>query len=115
MELSTRIATVLTLDPDADAIEFEGRWCSWGALHEVATTVAGLLDASGVPFGGPVGLVLRNDPAMIAAVLGTLLAGRCVVTISPHQGDEATGRRARPARGSRGDRARPRLGAVRRP
>ena len=42
-----------------------------------------------MPFGGPVGLVLRNDPAMIAAVLGTLLAGRCVVTISPHQGDGA--------------------------
>ena len=58
-------------------------------LHQVATTVAGLLDVSGVPFGGPVGLVLRNDPAMIAAALGTLLAGRCVVTISPHQGDGA--------------------------
>jgi long-chain acyl-CoA synthetase len=89
VQLSTRIATVLTLDPDADAIEFDGRWYSWGSLHEVATTVAGLLDGSGVPFGGAVGLILRNDPAMIAAVLGTLMAGRCVVTISPHQGDEA--------------------------
>jgi long-chain acyl-CoA synthetase len=89
VDLSTRITTILTLDPAADAIEFEGRWCSWGDLHEVATEVAGLLDANGVPFGGPVGLVLRNDPAMIAAVLGTLVAGRCVVTVSPHQGDDA--------------------------
>jgi long-chain acyl-CoA synthetase len=89
VELSTRIATILTLDPEADAIEFEGSWCSWGALHRVATAVAGLLDADGVPFAGPVGLVLRNDPAMVAAVLGTLMAGRCVVTVSPHQGDDA--------------------------
>ena len=36
----------------------------------------------------PIGLLLRNDPAMIGAVLGTLLAGGCVVTINPHQGDE---------------------------
>jgi acyl-CoA synthetase (AMP-forming)/AMP-acid ligase II len=89
VDLSTRITTILTLDPDADAIEFEGRWCSWRDLHQVATTVAGLLDANGVPLGGSVGLVLRNDPAMIAAVLGTLIAGRCVVTISPHQSDDA--------------------------
>lgn len=87
MELGTRIETVLTLDPDADAIEFEGRWSSWGSLHTIATEVARLIDEHGVPAGGPVGLVLRNDPAMIAAVLGTIVAGRCVVTINPHQGD----------------------------
>jgi acyl-CoA synthetase (AMP-forming)/AMP-acid ligase II len=89
VELSQRITTILTLDPEADAIEFEAHWCSWGDLHAVATRVAGMIDAGGVPFGGPVGLVLRNDPAMIAAVLGTLVAGRCVVTISPHQSDES--------------------------
>ncbi len=89
MELSTRIETILTLDPDADAIEFEGSWCSWGSLHTIARTVAQLIDERGVPVGGPVGLVLRNDPAMIAAVLGTIIAGRCVVTISPHQADAA--------------------------
>jgi acyl-CoA synthetase (AMP-forming)/AMP-acid ligase II len=88
VELNRRITTILTLDPDADAIEFDGRWCSWGDLHLVATRVAGMIDAGGVPVGGPVGLVLRNDPAMIGAVLGTLVAGRCVVTISPHQSDE---------------------------
>lgn len=88
MELSKRIRTILTIDPDADAIEFQDRWCSWGDLHRVAATLADLLDGSDVPDGGPVGLILRNDPAMVAAVLGTLVAGRCVVTISPHQGDE---------------------------
>jgi acyl-CoA synthetase (AMP-forming)/AMP-acid ligase II len=88
VELSTRIATILTLEPDADAIEFQGRWRSWGDLHVVATKVAALVEAGGVPPRGPVGLVLRNDPAMIAAVLGTLMANRCVVTITPHQSDE---------------------------
>jgi acyl-CoA synthetase (AMP-forming)/AMP-acid ligase II len=89
VELSARVETILTLDPSADAIEFEERWCSWGALHTIAATVARLIDEHGVAPGGPVGLVLRNDPAMIAAVLGTIIARRCVVTISPHQGDAA--------------------------
>jgi acyl-CoA synthetase (AMP-forming)/AMP-acid ligase II len=88
VELADRIRAVLSLEPEAGAIEFEGHWSSWADLAAVAFGVAEHIERSGVGPGSPIGLLLRNDPALIGAVLGTLLAGGCVVTINPHQGDE---------------------------
>ena len=79
---------MLALEPEAGAIEFDDHWYSWADLAEVASGVAETIHQSGVERGAAIGLLLRNDPAMIGAVLGTLLAGGCVVTINPHQGDE---------------------------
>lgn len=91
MDLGPRIRTILSIDPRADAVEFQGRWRSWGELSSIAEGVANALDACGVEHGGAVGLVLRNDPAMIGAVLGVVLAERCVVTINPHHPNQALG------------------------
>jgi acyl-CoA synthetase (AMP-forming)/AMP-acid ligase II len=89
VELAERIRTVLSLDPQAEAIEFRGAWRSWGDVAEISSGVEAALDTSGVEHGGAVGMVLRNDPALVAALLGVVLAERCVVTINPHQGDRA--------------------------
>ncbi len=35
-----------------------------------------------------VGILLRNRPAHVAALLGVLLAGGCVVVINPSRGDD---------------------------
>lgn len=91
MDLGPRIRTILSIAPDADAIEFQGHWRSWGELSAVAEAVADALDTCGVEPGGAVGLVLRNDPAMIGAILGVVLAERCVVTVNPHHPDQALG------------------------
>lgn len=87
LELSERIAAVLALDPDAAAIEFGGQWVSWRSLGTVAGGVHTRLVEAGLGPGTPVGLVLRNDPAMIAAMLGVLRARCCIVTINPSHGD----------------------------
>jgi acyl-CoA synthetase (AMP-forming)/AMP-acid ligase II len=84
--LSARIADVLTNDPTADAIEFEGSWCTWGQLAWTANRVAALLDGPGIE----VGVVLRNRPASIGAVLGVLIGAGCVVTITPARGRDRT-------------------------
>ena len=34
--LSKRIGTVLDLDPSAPALQFDGRWSSWGQLAMLA-------------------------------------------------------------------------------
>ncbi|WP_240629532.1 class I adenylate-forming enzyme family protein [Mycobacterium colombiense] len=86
-QLADRIRTVLALDPRAPAIEYEGRWVDWQGLSDAAAGLQGCLRAAGLGQGSPVGLVLRNHPAMVGAVLGVLLTGGCVVTISPSQGD----------------------------
>jgi long-chain acyl-CoA synthetase len=83
-ELGERIASVLAIDPSAPAIEFAGRWRTWG---EVATTVGSV--AAQLPVAGTrIGVLLRNWPAPVAFVLGALRAGACVVAIDPQRGVE---------------------------
>ena len=86
-QLSERIRAVLALDPPAPAIEYQGAWSSWQALAAVAAEVQGQLAAAGLGEGCAVGLVLRNHPAMVGAMLGVLLAKGCVVTLNPSHGD----------------------------
>lgn len=83
--LSRRIAAVLDLDPDGRAIEYEGRWFSWAQLGVASRAVA---DTVGP--GAQVGILLRNNPAHVAALLGVLLAGGCVVVVNASRGEDRT-------------------------
>jgi len=87
MSLSQRLRAILALDPDAGAVEFEGRWHSWGELGAIASALDAELSAAGLGPGTPVGMLLRNTPELIGAALGALASERCVVTLNPHQGD----------------------------
>lgn len=82
--LSQRIGTVLDLDPSAPALQYDGRWSSWGQLARLARRIGALT--------GPVrvGIMLRNQPAHVAALLGVLEAGGTVVVINPSRGDDRT-------------------------
>lgn len=85
--LADRIHTVLALDPQAPAIEFQGRWTTWGELGGIAAGVRELLSVGGLGQGAPVGVVLRNHPALVGALLGVLSAGECIVTVNAVHGD----------------------------
>lgn len=82
--LSRRIGSVLDLDPSAPALQFDGAWSSWGELATLARRI-GALTA-----GDRVGIMLRNTPPHVAALLGVLEAGGTVVVINPARGDERT-------------------------
>jgi len=81
--LSERLGAIPRIDPTANAIEFEGRWYSWGQLDATMAGVAALVDAP----GAQVGILLRNRPAHAGALLGVLRAGGCAVTINPNRGE----------------------------
>ena len=66
--LSQRIADVLDLDPDAHAIEYDGRWSSWGQVGAAARRIASLTTEFGA--NPKVGMLLRNRPDQVAAFLG---------------------------------------------
>lgn len=83
--LSQRIASVLDLQPDAHAIEYDGQWLSWGQIGVAARRITTL--ATPKP---QIGILLRNRPAHVAALLGVLLSGGTVVTINPSRGDDRT-------------------------
>ncbi|BBX00957.1 AMP-dependent synthetase [Mycolicibacterium moriokaense] len=89
--LADRIRAVLALDPAAPAIEYDGAWTDWAKIADIAFGVENLLHSAGLGNGSPVGLILRNHPAMVAAMLGVLLADGCVVTINPSSGDARLG------------------------
>jgi len=91
-DLSNHLSRILALDPTADAIEFRGHWHSWGELARNAKALASALDRAGLPEGSAVGVLLRNDPAMIAALIALVSRNGCVVTLNPHQGDEKLAR-----------------------
>ena len=85
--LSQRIADVLALQPDAPALEYEGHWVSWGELGEMAGRIGGLVRGGEQP---QIGILLRNRPAQVAALLGVLQCGATVVVINPARGEERT-------------------------
>jgi acyl-CoA synthetase (AMP-forming)/AMP-acid ligase II len=81
--LSRRIADVLELQPGAAAIEYDGQWSTWGQVAELANRIAAVGETE-------VGMLLRNRPAHVAALLGVLVGGGTVVTINPSRGDDRT-------------------------
>jgi long-chain acyl-CoA synthetase len=83
--LSRRIADVLELRPGANAVEYGGRWHSWGQVGAAARRIASLVGPS-----PQTGMLLRNRPGHVAAFLGVLLAGGTVVVINPSRGDDRT-------------------------
>ncbi|MGA5536240.1 class I adenylate-forming enzyme family protein [Mycolicibacterium nivoides] len=82
--LSQRIDDVLDLDPAANAIQYDGKWHTWGQVATLARRIGE------VSSGTRVGIMLRNQPAHVAALLGVLAAGGTVVVINPSRGDERT-------------------------
>ncbi|HEY6647109.1 MAG TPA: AMP-binding protein [Mycobacterium sp.] len=81
--LSRRITDVLELQPDAAAIEYLGQWSTWRQVAELANRIAEVGETE-------VGMLLRNTPTHVAALLGVLLGGGTVVTINPSRGDNRT-------------------------
>lgn len=87
--LSRRISHVLDLRPEGNAVEYDGQWVTWAQIGEAARRIAQLVTR----YGGDtpqVGILLRNRPPQVAAVLGVLLAGGTVVVVNPSRGDDRT-------------------------
>lgn len=90
--LAEMIERALARDADRPAIEFEGRWHTWGEQRRQASRVNELLAASGIGKDAPVAFVPHNRPSSVAALLGLLAAGRTVQMIYASQSAEAIAR-----------------------
>ena len=83
--LSRRIRRMVALDPDASALFFGGLTFPWSFYSDAVADLETLLAAH--PAARRVGIVLRNRPGPLVAMVATLGTGREVVTLSPHLGD----------------------------
>lgn len=86
--LSRRIAHVLALQPDSPALEFDEHWYSWGRIGGLTQRIGSVTESGREP--RPIGILLRNRPEHVAALLAVLLAGDTVVVINPSRGDDRT-------------------------
>jgi len=83
--LSRRICQMVRLDPSASAVFFNGKAFPWSFYSDAVEDLTALL--AGYPDTRRIGIVLRNRPGPMAALIATLGTGREVVTLSPHLGD----------------------------
>ncbi|WP_433632150.1 class I adenylate-forming enzyme family protein [Nocardia sp. CA-120079] len=86
MGIRDRLSLLLAEAPaDAEAIEHEERWWTWGMVQQTARAVNAALDAAGLHADARVGVVLENRPEHVAVVAAVITSGRCVVMLSPLQ------------------------------
>lgn len=83
MIIERYLREVATIDPQAPAVEGEGRLCSWGEIAGLWTRIQQRLDDLKVPEGARVGLLLRNRTPQLAAFLACIISGRCSVAFNP--------------------------------
>ncbi|QQD17314.1 acyl--CoA ligase [Spongiibacter nanhainus] len=86
--LIDRIQQVMALSPESHALEFQGQWYSWAEVGQAMASVQKHLDQAGLAEGDVVGILLRNRPAHVAALMQVLGSRRCVATINPFQSPE---------------------------
>ena len=87
-QLAALIRGVLAVDPSANAIEFEGRWRTWGDLARIVGDLDRILAESGLGPGARVGALLRNHPLTAATLIELTVSDRCVVTFNPSLPDD---------------------------
>lgn len=86
--LKDRLSQVVQLDPGKNAMEFKGKWYTWAQVAAAMSKLETILNSAGMGEGAPIGILLRNRPAQVAALMQVLASKRCVATINPFQNPE---------------------------
>jgi len=80
--LSEQVAATLAGPPEAPAIQFKGRWTTWGDVAAIVRGLDDVLETLNLGEGAAVGCALRNAPLHAAAMIGVVAGGRCLVTFN---------------------------------
>lgn len=89
MNLAKLISEHMAADDTAQALEHNGVWFDWPSLRRIASTICKALDEAGIGAGARVGLVARNRPQLVAAMLALMASKRRAVMIYAFQSAEA--------------------------
>jgi acyl-CoA synthetase (AMP-forming)/AMP-acid ligase II len=86
--MTEKLRAIMALDPDRTEIDFEGTEYSWGQLGTTVREIEAALAKLGLPEDCRVGVMLRNRPGHIAAIIAVLSTDRCLVSLNPILPDE---------------------------
>lgn len=89
--ITAKLRAIMALDPVRAEIDFAGIDYTWGDLARVVGAIEAALDAMELPSEARVGVLLRNRPGHIAAILAVLATDRCLVSLNPVLPDERLG------------------------
>ena len=89
--ITAKLRTIMALDPARAEIDFAGRDFTWGDLGRVVRAIETALDTMALPHEARVGVLLRNRPGHIAAILAVIATDRCLVSLNPLLPDERLG------------------------
>lgn len=81
--MTEKLRAIMALDPSRTEIDFEGVDYSWAQLAATVRAIESLLDALNLPEDSRVGLMLRNRPGHVAAIIAVLSGDRCLVSLNP--------------------------------
>jgi long-chain acyl-CoA synthetase len=83
-KVTEALARILAIDPSAQAVEYApGKWWTFGDLARLTDSLIEGFDAGGLPDGARVGILFRNRPQQLAALLACVLDGKCAVAVNP--------------------------------
>ncbi|MDO8390348.1 MAG: fatty acid--CoA ligase family protein [Actinomycetota bacterium] len=82
LHLPSWLQAIVALDPAAPVLQFEGSWRPWSFLASGMHALDDAMVRHGWGEGSMVGIVIRNRPEIVRAMIGTLGTGRCLVTLS---------------------------------
>lgn len=86
MAVRERFRELLARAPaDAEAIEFDGRWTTWGTIKSITRGLDEVLLARGMSAGTRIGLIIENRPEHVAVLVALLATDRTVVSFSSLQ------------------------------
>ena len=83
--LGSRIRSVLSLQPDAVAIEGAGGTSTWADLAGAAARIDAMIRGAQVERGAPIGWVAHNRPAAVAAFVSLAMNEHMIVPLRPPQ------------------------------
>jgi acyl-CoA synthetase (AMP-forming)/AMP-acid ligase II len=81
--MTEKLRTIMALDPDRTEVDFEGVEYSWRQIADAVRAIEAALDMMGLPEDARVGVMLRNRPGHVAAIVAVLSTDRCLVTLNP--------------------------------
>jgi acyl-CoA synthetase (AMP-forming)/AMP-acid ligase II len=86
--MTEKLRAIMVLDPARTEIDFEGAEFSWGQLATTVRDIEAALDTLQLPVDCRVGIMLRNRPGHVAAIIAVLSGDRCLVSLNPILPDE---------------------------
>jgi long-chain acyl-CoA synthetase len=85
--ISDKIARTLSTFGDKPLLEYDGIWYSRAELAALANQLLEILDAR-CPGANRIGLIVRNRPVVLAAILGLIVGRRTIVMLNAAQTPE---------------------------